>query len=557
MRRQTFAVALLCLAAMPAMAQENVNDGHYNTAVSGSIQSDMLVPQGTQEDGSHEDFRTNTYADISVLSKFVDAGARFEYLEHPMPGFERDFKGWGLPYIYLKAKLKGAELTVGNFYEQFGSGFILRTYEERSLGIDNSLLGGRLVLKPLKGVQIKGIAGQQRRYWAHNDAWITGADLQLSLDQWIKSMEESGTFLTLGGSWVNKHERKDADIDVFVYPTHKLNFPAYVNSWDVRANLQKGAFSMLAEYAQKTQDPSFDNGYIYRRGYAALLSMSYSKKGMSLLAQAKRSDNMSSRSRRQMNGTSSFIDHMPAFTYEHTYTLAALYPYATQMAPGEWAYQAQLGYTFKRHTFLGGKYGTNIQVNFSHVHSTDKHFKGLNGAEATSAQRGSDGYGSAFFKWGDQTYYQDINVQLDKRITRDFKLHLLYMNQFYNKTVVEGEGGFIHSNVFVVEGKYKFSPKTTLRSEIQYLTTHEDQGDWLFALMELSLVPHWMFTASDEYNVGETKRHYWNLYATYNVGAHRIQLGYVRTRRGYNCSGGVCRLVPSYQGFTLSYNYNF
>ena len=48
-----------------------------------------------------------------------------------------------------------------------------------------------------------------------------------------------------------------------------------------------------------------------------------------------------------------------------------------------------------------------------------------------------------------------------------------------------------------------------------------------------------------------------NLYATYNVGAHRIQLGYVRTRRGYNCSGGVCRLVPSYQGITLSYNYNF
>ena len=53
MRRQTFAVALLCLAALPAMAQENANDGHYNTAVSGSIQSDMLVPQGKQEDGSH------------------------------------------------------------------------------------------------------------------------------------------------------------------------------------------------------------------------------------------------------------------------------------------------------------------------------------------------------------------------------------------------------------------------------------------------------------------------------------------------------------------------
>lgn len=76
-----------------------------------------------------------------------------------MPGFENDFKGWGVPYFYVKGKLKNVELTLGTFYEQFGSGFILRTYEERSLGIDNSLLGGRLVVKPFKGVQIKALSG--------------------------------------------------------------------------------------------------------------------------------------------------------------------------------------------------------------------------------------------------------------------------------------------------------------------------------------------------------------------------------------------------------------
>jgi hypothetical protein len=45
---------------------------------------------------------------------------------------------------------------------------------------------------------------------------------------------------------------------------------------------------------------------------------------------------MSFRSRRSMNGTSSFINHLPAFTMDHTYTLAALYPYATH-PEGEWA----------------------------------------------------------------------------------------------------------------------------------------------------------------------------------------------------------------------------
>ena len=66
--------------------------------------------------------------------------------------------------------MKNFEVTVGNFYEQFGSGFVLRTYEERSLGIDNSLLGARVVTTPVKGVRLKALTGQQRRYWAHNDS---------------------------------------------------------------------------------------------------------------------------------------------------------------------------------------------------------------------------------------------------------------------------------------------------------------------------------------------------------------------------------------------------
>ena len=248
-----------------------------------------------------------------------------------------------------------------------------------------------------------------------------------------------------------------------------------------------------------------------------------------------------------MNGTSSFLNHLPAFTLDHTYALAALYPYATQTG-GEWAYQAELGYNFKRKTFLGGKYGTNLKVNFSHVHGIDNQGTRL---------IGSDGPSSAFWKWGNGMYYQDLNVQIDKRLTKDFKVNLMYMNQFYNKTVVEGEGGMIHSNIFVADGKYKFNNKLTLRGELQYLTTGEDEGDWAFALLELSVLPHLMFTVSDMYNCGETDLHYYQGLVTYNIGSHRIQAGYGRTRAGYNCSGGVCRYVPASKGFTVSYNYNF
>lgn len=543
-----FSALLICTGN--AYAQDD--NGGNGVTLSGSVQSDMLIPTTSkQADGSNEDFRTNTYVDANVMSKYVDAGLRFEYLQHPLPGFEKDFKGWGVPFFYVKGKLKNAELTLGNFYEQFGSGFILRTYEERSLGIDNSLLGGRLVVKPFKGVNLKVLTGEQRRYWAHNNSWVTGADVELSIDQWSKAMQESGTYLTLGASWINKYEKASED-EIFADPTHKLNLPEHVNAFDIRANFQKGGLSVLAEYANKTQDPSFDNGYIYRKGYVAMLSTSYSKKGMSLLLQAKRSDNFAFRSRRSMIGTSSFLNHLPAFTEDHTYALAAIYPYATHPA-GEWAYQAQFGYKFKRNTAIGGKYGTNFKVNFSHVHAIDQNPHLLNG----SLSRGSNGYGSSFWKWGDRTYYQDLNVQIEKRFTKRFKLNATYMNQFYNKTIVEGEGGMIHSNIFIADGLFSLSPKTTLRAEAQYLNTKDDEGDWLFGLLELSIVPHWMITISDMYNSGVTDAHYYQTFVTYNHGSHRLQLGWGRTRAGYNCSGGVCRYVPESKGFTVSYNYNF
>ncbi|MBQ8487690.1 MAG: hypothetical protein IJ533_10545 [Prevotella sp.] len=492
--------------------------------LSGSIQSDILFPQEDSDIGATKDgdwAKTNTFAELHLQSQYVDAGARVEYLDHPLPGFEPDYAGWGVPHFYVKGRYRRAELTLGDFYEQFGSGFILRTYEERSLGIDGALRGGRLQWQPLDGLTLKLLSGCQRRYWEHNDALVSGADVQY--DVTLSPQSPQPVYLTLGASWVNKHE---ADEDLFVDATHRRRLPVYVNAYDVRARLQTGPLSLLAEYAGKTQDPTFDNGYTYDRGHVAMLSATWSRRGMSLLLQGKRSENMSFRSRRTMDGTSSMLNHLPAFTLDHTYALAALYPYATQ-PDGEWAWQVEGSYTFPRRTTLGGRYGTTLKLNFSHVRN--------------------DG----------ETYYQDLNLQMDKKVSADLKLNLMYMNQRYNKTVVEGEGGMVNSHILVGEAKYRFTPKLTLRGEAQYLFTSDDEGDWAFGLLELSVVPHWMLTLSDMYNAGDTHNHYYQGAVTYNTGAHRLQLGYGRTRAGFNCSGGVCRYVPATRGVTLSYNYNF
>ena len=564
------ALLLAGLAVTTVNAQEN------KVAVHGSIQSDILIPQEDHKigTGTYNDWGlTNTYAEVGLTSKHIEAGVRAEYLEHPLPGFDDPrFNGWGVSNIYVKALGNGFDVTVGDFYDQFGSGFVFRTYEERSLGIDNSIRGARLNVSAVKGANLKLLGGVQRCFWDWDtDAWLGGADLELNMEQYFKGLADKNITWMIGGSYLMKHENEE---EVLVPGTnYKLNMDPMVHTFGVRTRLQSGPYSFMAEYAWKTQDPSKDNDYIYRNGSAVMVSASYSKKGLSALVQAKRSENMSNRMKRgfvSYLGGNCRLNHMPAFSYQHTYALPALYPYATQDADGEWAFQGEFGYTFKRRTALGGKYGTKLKVNFSYIRGIDKTpTESL--IEGVNSTMGTDGYHSKFFGFGG-VYYKDINVQLEKKLSKSFKLNLMYMNQLYNKTVVEGEGGVVKSNIFVAEGKYQFSPKMTLRGEAQYLQTKQDQGDWYYGLLELSVLPYLMFTISDQYNAnvpyytenkqvddskGTHSQHYLLGSVTATYKAHRLQLSYGKTRAGYNCSGGVCRFVPASYGMTVSYNYNF
>ena len=134
------------------------------------------------------------------------------------------------------------------------------------------------------------------------------------------------------------------------------------------------------------------------------------------------------------------------------------------------------------------------------------------------------------------------------------------MNQRYNQAVVEGhgnDGDMVKSNIAVVEAQYRFNNKLQLRAEVQYLHTRQDYGDWMYGLLELSVNRKLMFTVSDMFNNGDTDLHYYQALVTFTHKAHRIQGGYVRTRAGYNCSGGVCRYVPASKGVQISYNYSF
>lgn len=591
MRSARLAVFALALGfASASFAQIQLGK---SVSLSGSLQTDILFPQedeaiGANSSAWNNDWGvTNTYLDVNLMSKYVSAGARLEYLDHPLPGFEKDFAGWGIPHIYLTGKYKGVELTVGDFYDQFGNGFIYRTYEERSLGVDNSLRGARLVVRPYKGINVKLVGGQQRYYWAQkgylwqkrywsdetHKSYVFGADAELNVEQWFKRMQESNTYLTLGLSYVGRQEDDETILTNQIVSfdpliAKRLNLPNVVNAYDFRAQLQKGNFNVMLNYALKGCDPSSDNYYIYKKGSALMLSGSYSKRGMSVLLQAKRSDNMSYRSNRTMKGvsTASFINNLPVFSYQHTYSLATLYPYSTQAA-GEWAFQGEFSYNFRRHTALGGKYGTTVKVNFSHIRSIYGQFDNI------AQLKGTGGKQANFFDMGGGVYFQDAHLAIDKKVSKNVKLNFMYINQLFNPAAIgHVDEKLVQSNIFVMEGKFKLNRKLSLRAELQYLLASDyktysgntveplersNQGDWMYGMIELAVAPSFMFSVSDMYNVGATKNHYYNVSGVFTHKSHRLQVGYGRTRAGYTCAGGVCREVPASKGATISYTYNF
>jgi hypothetical protein len=153
--------------------------------------------------------------------------------------------------------------------------------------------------------------------------------------------------------------------------------------------------------------------------------------------------------------------------------------------------------------------------------------------------------------------FRDFSFDIEKQWGRKFKTTLLYSMQNYNKTSVESGKYIGLSHIVVADILYKFTSRFSTRMELQYLATKYDRKDWMAALLEVNLAPHWSIFASDMYNHGETKKHYYNAGVSFAMNHLRIAAGYGRYKAGFICSGGVCREIPQYTGANLSLTASF
>jgi hypothetical protein len=484
----------------------------------------------------------NGFSNINYIASNFSAGVRYESYLNALQGFPLGYRGNGIPYRYATINKDKLQITVGNYYEQFGSGLIFRSYEERGLGYDNAMDGIRLVYNPYKGIYTKAVIGKQRKYFTYGDGIVRGADLEINLNELIDSLSEAKTRVIFGGSYVSKYQQDQ---------NSQFVLPENVGAGAGRINIINGGFNFFGEYAYKANDPSGDNGYIYRHGESLLLQGSYSTKGLGITLAAKRTDNMSFRSDRDAALIDLQINYLPALTRQHTYNLlATLYPYATQPR-GEMALQGELVYKFKKESFIGGKYGAIILVNYSIINNIDTVL--LNDLNTKRI-----GYQSDFLKFGEDVYFRDFNIEFAKKINDKIKTTFTYSNLTYNKDVIEGKVnyGMVYANVGVADISYKISKKHSIRTELQGLFSKQDMGSWATAIIEYTYSPHWFFAIMDQYNYGNydpAKRvHYYFGSMGYSFNSTRFIISYGRQRAGIFCVGGVCRNVPAANGFTFS-----
>jgi len=564
-RHLTLAAAVAALLGTPALAQE---DGVDAGQITGNVQllfqtyqEDSLI--GAQVPPSKTGF--NAFGNLIYTRGDFSAGMRYESYLDPILGYPGRFRGSGVGYRYANYAKENFEVTLGNFYEQFGSGLLLRAYEERQLGIDNALDGFRLILRPTDGVTLKGLVGKQRLDFdsglINGPGTIRAIDAEVNLNDAIDKLATSGTRITLGGSFVSRFQPGST----ISKDTLVLQLPNNVGSWGYRAQLQRGGFQLMGEYVRKINDPNADNGYIYKGGEGILVNAGWSTKGLGINVGFKGVDNMQFRSDRNLQLFDVPVNYIPAITKQHTYNLAAtLYPYAT-VVQGEVGWSAEVFYTIPRKSKLGGKYGTKISFQYATASSLDT--TNLAGVEGQV-----EGYVRNSWRAGSELYIRDINFDISRKFSKGFKAKYAFFHFDFNTLatpVTTDFKGIVNANVHVLETQVRIKKGQSLRTELQALFTgidektgdKQDKGDWATVLAEYSVSPHWFFSVLDQYNFGnpdpDQRVHY--VYGTVGriEGAHRLSIGYGKRREGIFCIGGVCRAVPASNGFEITFTSSF
>lgn len=494
-----------------------------------------------------DQFRSNNYFTLRYNYDKFTAGVQYEvYAPNPLLGYFPGYADNGVATYFLNFKHKDLDITAGNFYDQFGSGLIYRSWEDRQLGVDNSIRGIRVNYKFTDYLSATGFVGNQRAAFELSEGTIQGLNAEYDLSR----MLEWETAVRFGASYVGRYEEVTSP---------DPDFPNTVNAYSVRSDIDFDKFYAAAEFVYKEPDAFSENGATidgnYFDGRALLLNFGYATQGLGINTTLRAVENMGFYSDRSAAGNAFLqqtINFIPGYTKQQDYAVANIYVYAPQalLIPveskaGESGGQVDVFYTAKRETFLGGKYGTKFSFNYANWGGLDAEFDIPNNRY------------TADFLSRDKLYFSEFSAEVKKRFSRKLSGIFSYINTRYDGGVIEGKEFILHGHSVIADLLYRLEGGRSIRMDLQHLAADADRGNWAAATFEYAFSPYLSMYVTDLYNYGETDIHYYSVGGSYTKGRTRVALNYGRQRGGLICVGGVCRFVPENTGLTLNISTNF
>ncbi len=545
MKRLTLLVAGFIALATSVSAQQVFGNGQ----VSGSIESSSIYYSPDKKIERPDDhFGSNNYIKVDYASGRFSAGIQMNAFMPALVGYDAYMDGYKfyLASKYIQWRDKNFEVLVGDIFDQYGNGLIFRSFEDRQLGVNNSLEGVRAAYNFGRYVTLKGMYGRPRLYSEYSKTWVRGADLSVSLADIIKA---SAITWNIEGSYVNRYQSLDQapeymkEYDESTFNPMTGEMQTYLESYGIKPNLNMysgrmnfgwNGLTVRGEYVHKSKDLTHPSSTSTTNGWAAIGEVGYSYKTFSVMGTFRALNSMvsmvdifvpSASAINQCGGNT--INYIPALTRQYTYMLTNLNPYQVK-ANGELGGQIDLCYSYR---------SKDNRYRYWNFHANFSTFYSLQPLASNGGKR--------------MLYWRDINFDVERQWNKKWKSALLYSFQ---------DNMDKQAHIFVGDVTHKFNRKTSLRFEVQYLLSGDDksewdgmhsEGDWVAGLVEFSLAPRWSFYVQDMYNIGQSKTHYYNGGFSYTHSRTRVQLSYGRNRAGYICSGGVCRYSPAYTGVNL------
>lgn len=448
---------------------------------------------------------------------------------------------YGIGSYSITKEMEDLTITVGNIYDQIGSGILFRSYEDRGLLIDNALIGLELKYKLGKHILLKGFGGQQKKileryqpiikgFNAEGDYSVGKASLIPGVGVLNRTLDK--TSMDIIAANINNQDISTRFLPRWnTYGVNAYNTLTYKNiSWFVEGDYK--THEAIPDSAGSTR-------LVDKAGNVVFTTLNYAQKGFSINLSARRTENFFNRTSPNESLLAGIINWQPVVAVLRPERLISRYTPPSQEL---------------------SEMGTSVTANYapSEVTSFNATYSSINNLKDDKLYR--ELFGEVVYE-GKKSWKFQAGVQ-----------YLEYNMQVYRGTPAP----YIFAITPFAEVTYLINGSKSLRFEAQYMNTKQDFGSWVFALLEYNLAPKFSISISDMYNINPTALshasaigsgssvpsggsgdHYYSIYGAFSKGPHRFSLAYVKQVEGFNCTGGVCRYEPAFSGIRSTFSTRF